>query len=257
MNENKSIKEKYKKEIIGGVAIAIIGIGIGGMMFSDSAEVNEWKEKFDNATHNASSDTEELRLEKIKTDNLQADLTSANTKLESASPWFEMKDEERKAEEERIAQEKAQQEAEAKAQQEEEQRIAEAQKVEEQRLAEEQRVAQEKADKEAEAKKYYTGITYENLARNPTENIGKLVRFKGKIIQIIKATGSVQYRMAIDNNYDKVVLITVDNSKLQDGNLLEDDRVTIEGTFLMEMEYETVRGDKRNIPAIIVENLYR
>lgn len=167
-------------------------------------------------------------------------------KVEQAKPWFEMKDEERKAEEARLAEEKAAKEAEEKA------RIEE-----EARLAEETKKAEEEAKKKAEAEKYNTGLTFEDLARNPSENMLKLVKFKGKILQVINGDKQVQYRMAIDSNYDKVVLIEIDKTKLKDGNILEDDIITIEGTFVMESEYTTVRGDTRTIPAILVDNLYR
>lgn len=168
------------------------------------------------------------------------------TKVDSASPWFEMKESEQEAEKERIAEEKVQEEAEAQAQKEEDEIIAE-----------EKRIEKEKAEKEAEAQKYNTGITYEDLARNPVDNTSKLVTFQGKILQVMKGEDNTQYRMAIDSNYDKVVLIVVPDTELEKGNILENDVVTIEGMFLNETEYKTVRGDTRTIPLITVTNLLR
>ena len=113
--------------------------------------------------------------------------------------------------------------------------------------------AEEQAKKEAEAQKYNTGLTYEDIARNSTENAMKLVTFSGRIVQVMKADGYTQYRMAIDDNYDQIVLIEVDNELLSNGNILEDDYITIKGTFVMEHTYQTVMGAQKTIPAIVVD----
>ena len=59
--------------------------------------------------------------------------------------------------------------------------------------------------------------------------------------------------MAIDDNYDQVVLIEIDNKLLSNGNILEDDHITIKGTFVMEYTYQTVLGAEMTIPAIVVD----
>lgn len=239
-------KEKFIRDSkVGGVGL-LAGLIMGGLIFSRNAEVRDLENRIETliTERNDSLDTSLERKSEIEEKNKTID--ELQVKINSASPWFEMKEEERKVEVERLAQEKAQKEAEERAKKEEEQRIAE-----------QERIAKEKAEKEAEAQKYHTGITYEDLARNPVQNISKLVRFKGKILQVMSASGETQYRMAIDSNYDKVVLISVNNEKLIDGNLLENDIVTIEGKFLMETEYTTVMGAKRSIPVITVDNLYR
>lgn len=136
---------------------------------------------------------------------MKSEIITLTAKVEEASPWFEMKEEERKA----------------------------------------------------EAEKYNTGLTYEDLARNPETNAGKYVKFEGEILQVMNGDDYVQYRMAIDSDYDKVVLIEVSKDKLTDGNLLENDYITIEGAFMKEVEYTTVLGASKAIPAIVVDNVYR
>lgn len=153
-------------------------------------------------------------------------------------------DEEKKAEQERIkveeqARKQAEEEAKAKAEAEEKAK----------------KEAEEQARLEAERNKYNTGLTYEDLARNPIDNALKLVTFKGKIIQVMKGDGYTQYRMAIDSNYDKVVLIEIKNSLLTKGNILEDDIITVRGKFVMEQTYTTVMGAERTIPAIVADEV--
>lgn len=229
------VKEKLTKKniIIGVVSFFVLIIFIGAVSGGVDPQVVEDLE----------IQVEELQKEKK---DLEGQVEALNKKVEEAKPWFEMKEEERKAEEARLAEEKAAKEAEEKAKAEEEAR-----------LAEERRQAEEEERKRAEAEKYNTGITFDDLARNPQNNIGNYVKFSGKILQVMNADGYVQYRMAVDGNYDQVVLIEIDKSKLTDGNILEDDYITIEGMFLSEMEYTTVMGASRTIPAIIVDNLYR
>lgn len=175
---------------------------------------------------------------------LKANNQELALKVEQAKPWFDMKEEERKAEEERL-------QAEKKAKEEEESKI----KAEKEAQEKAQKEAEEQAKKEAEAHKYETGLTYEDLARNPSENKDKLVTFSGKIIQVMKGAGYTQYRMCIDSDYDKVVLVQIVDYKLENGNILEDDIVTIRGKFIGEQSYQTVLGATMTIPSIIVDEV--
>ena len=149
--------------------------------------VNELKKEL-------SSETETIASLETKNKDLQA-------KLDEAAPFFKLKDEERKqkeaeakvAEEKRLAEEKAKQEAKAKAQAE----------------------AEAKAKAEAEAKEkqgYNTGITYNQLARTPDEYIFEKVKFRGKVIQVIEGDGETQIRIAVNDNYDTILLGTFESS---------------------------------------------
>lgn len=228
-------KDKIITLLKSRVFIGIICFLLGGIIFVSTCG----KEKLKEQVLDLSGENEEKtkQIEQLQTDveDKKEEITALKTKVDEAKPWFEMKEEERKAEEERLAAEKAK-------------------KEEEEKAAEE---AAKKEAQEAEAKKYETGLTYEDIARNPDLNSGKLLKVSGKILQVIKDTSATQYRMAIDSDYDKVVLIQIDNSKLSDGNILEDDVITIDGRFVKEVEYTTVMGAKQSIPYIQVDNLYR
>ncbi len=163
---------------------------------------------------------------------------------------------------EKTEEEKAAKEAEEKAEAERLAKEAE-EKAEAERLAKEaeekaeaERLAKE-AEEKAEAEKYNTGITFEDLARYPQQKKGSYVKFSGEIIQVMNGEGYVQYRMAVDADYDKVVFIEITKDKLIDGNILENDYITIEGQFIDEMDYTTVLGSTKTVPAIVVDNVYR
>lgn len=112
----------------------------------------------------------------------------------------------------------------------------------------------EKERKEKEEKeKYNTGITVEDMSRDKDGLKDSLVTFSGKIIQVMKGDSYNQYRMAVNDDYDKVILIVISDDQLED-NILEDDFITIQGVSFGNVEYETVMGAKKSVPAVIVDN---
>lgn len=129
--------------------------------------------------------------------------------------------------------------------------------------AEEERMAKEKQDEidrlakiEAEKEKYNTGITWKDMARDKDGRMGEFVKFKGKILQVMSGSGYMQYRMAVNSDYDAVILIEIQD-ELLDSNIIEDDIITIEGMSMGNTEYTTVMGAKKSIPAIVVDRFTR
>ena len=205
----------------------------------------------------------EVQLQQTQTElsNAQNELKEEQAKITpEVQEFIDQKEAEQKAkqeaeekakEEEKARQEaeqKAKQEAEEKARQEEEERKAQ-EEAERQRLEEEEKAKQE-------AEKYNTGLTYEDLARNPEQNIFKCVKFQGRVVQVINGDNFNQYRLAVNDDYDQVILIEIDKSKLTNGNILEDDYITIEGASMGEVSYKTVLGATRTIPYVLVNNVY-
>ena len=112
---------------------------------------------------------------------------------------------------------------------------AEARQIEADRIIAEQKVAEEEAARaeaallaEEEAKGYDTGITYDNIARNPDNYMDKKVKFSGKVIQLIEGTPTIQIRLAVDKDYDQIVLCEYDSS-IVESRVLEGDIITIYG----------------------------
>ncbi|MBM7834887.1 hypothetical protein [Clostridium sardiniense] len=239
----KSTKGKF---IMGLIISLVIGIIIGNIVSSPSQDaVNEVQVLKSNIN---TAELEKKELEK-EIRNLQKTNKELQGKVDEAKPWFDKKEEERKIEEEKLAKEKADRERKEK------------EAAEKEKKAEEERLAKEKADKErkekeAEAKRlaeekkgYNTGITYSNLARNPENYQGKKVKFTGKILQVMNGAGFKQARLAVDDNYDTIILIEYTDDMLK-GNLLENDTVTIMGTFYDLVSYTAVIGNEITIPCI-------
>ncbi|WP_270308027.1 hypothetical protein [Streptococcus koreensis] len=76
---------------------------------------------------------------------------------------------------------------------------------------------------------------------------GKKITFSGKVLQNQKQGEYYLLRVAIDSDYNKVVLVGI-SSSLYEKVIAEDDIITLYGRNAGLTEYETVRGDIRTIP---------
>lgn len=161
-------------------------------------------------------------------------------------PYEELSEEEaktRKIEAERIIKEKEE---------------AEANRIKEEREAEAKRLEEEAAVKLAEEKRgYESGITYDNLARNPDEYIGSKVKFSGKIIQVIEGDNFTQYRMTVNNDYDRIMLLEIDKSIIKNDRILENDNIVIYGISVGIITYDSTFGGKITVPAVLVDSFER
>ena len=106
----------------------------------------------------------------------------------------------------------------------------------------------------AEAKGYETGITYDQLARTPDQFIGQKVKFYGKVIQVIEGDSSVQIRLAVNDDYDTVLLGEYATSTVA-SRVLEDDHIMIYGTSVGTISYQSTMGGKITIPGVYIEKI--
>lgn len=130
--------------------------------------------------------------------------------------------------------------------------MTEAEREAVQKAAEEKKAQEEAKRQEEEAKGYETGITFEDISRSPDKYKGKKVKFSGNILQVITGYSTNQARMSTSGNYDDVILIEYKNDII-DVRLLEDDDITICGTFKYMATYETVIGGSVTLPFINVD----
>jgi myosin heavy subunit len=183
-----------------------------------------------------------------------ADLDKAESAQKAVSSEFDaykesMAEYEQLAEEERQAREIEASKAIAKE--------SEEKRQQEEKAAEEQRKQEEKEAKEAEekAKKGYdTGITYDQLARNPDEYNGEKVKYKGKVIQVVEGDSEVTLRVAVNRDYDKVILVVYAKS-LVSSRVLEDDTITVYGTSQGLYTYQSTMGGMITIPLIFADKI--
>lgn len=175
--------------------------------------------------------------------------------VKNTADWLKLSEEEKaaqlaQAEADRIAAEEAAQKA--KEEQEAAQKAAaEASK----RKAEEEAAARA----EEEKKGYNTGITFNDLSRNPDDYEGKKVKFTGEVLQVTELTNEIQIRLATKPNSwggysDNVVYVYFD-SDLISSRILEDDIITVYGVARGLHSYTTVLGANVTLPLIEVEKI--
>lgn len=117
------------------------------------------------------------------------------------------------------------------------------------------KAAAEKAAKEKEERiGYETGITYEQLARTPDKFKGKKAKFTGKVIQVMEDSGETQLRIAVNDDYD-TVLIAGYESNITSTRVLENDNVTVRGKSLGLITYKSTIGGNITIPGIVVDKI--
>lgn len=117
------------------------------------------------------------------------------------------------------------------------------------------KVAEEKAAKEAEeAVAYDTGITYDQLARTPDNYNGKKAKFTGKVIQVMEQDGETDLRIAVDGNYDTILLVAYD-PKIISSRILEKDSITVKGVSNGIYTYDSTIGGKISVPLLLVDKI--
>lgn len=107
-------------------------------------------------------------------------------------------------------------------------------------------------NKEIDINEYSTEITYDALARNPEKNKNQKVTVSGTIVQVIENDGYSQYRLAVDDDYEKIMLIEI-SSDLLNSRILENDVITVYGESQGTIDYESTLGGKITVPALTVD----
>ena len=215
-DNTSKFKKIFRKEVI---IPFVIGLLIGAFLFS-SGDTSEYEDQI------AQQQTQIAEKDK-KIKELQG-------KVDEAAPWFEM-----------TAAEQEKKEAELKA----------AKEAKEKEEAE--KLAAEKKKKEEEEKKGYdTGITYSQLARTPDDYLAKKVKFSGKVVQVMEDGDSVGIRLAVDGDYDNIILGTF-NSSIISERILEDDYITVYGLSAGIYTYESTMGASISVPSMTIDKISR
>lgn len=128
-------------------------------------------------------------------------------------------------------------------------KIKEAEEAEKKKKEE---AARKKAEEEARG--YETGITYDQLARTPDDYVGEKVKFSGRVIQVSNSDDDVQIRLAINGDYDQVILAFYPKDLVK-SKVLEDDQITVYGVSLGDYTYEAVMGNAVTVPLIMVDKI--
>ena len=128
-----------------------------------------------------------------------------------------------------------------------------AKKAEEERKAQEA-AAEEQRKAEEAAKAYDTGITYEQVARDPEGYTGDKLTFTGKVLQVQRSDYSTVIRLAVDSDYDQVVLCSYMDSATPT-RVLENDIITVKAVVIGETSYTSVLGATITLPEIYADEV--
>ena len=103
----------------------------------------------------------------------------------------------------------------------------------------------------------YPMADYSSILRNPDQYEGKKVSVYGTIIQRLEGSGyfGTTYYWLLVRSGSNLFSVTVCPSALADGNVIENDVVTIYGECTGTYTYETVRGNSNTIPDIDAEHV--
>lgn len=99
-----------------------------------------------------------------------------------------------------------------------------------------------------------TDLTYDDLMRYPDDYLFETIQLSGTVIQTMQADGEVQHRVALNDNYDTVVLIGYDEDTV-DGRIIDNDYITFTGSSYGTTTYETVMGAELELPVIYAERV--
>lgn len=186
------------------------------------------------------------KLESEKTD-IQSELDKANERIRQ----FAVLEEKYKG----LSEAEADAQTAANERKAEEDRKAREAILEQERKAEEAKAAEEAKQAEAEAKKGYdSGITFTQLARTPDDYKDKKVKFTGKVIQMIQGDGEIQLRVAVNSDYDKVILVYYPENLLEK-RVLEDDKITLYGVSKGLYTYKSTLGGEITVPLVEVDKI--
>lgn len=100
----------------------------------------------------------------------------------------------------------------------------------------------------------YPQIEYKDAFRYPEQYSGKTVSFSGKVLQVMESYGKTVLRVSSRSNWDNVVYVTINSSDL-DVPVLEDDKVTVYGTYAGNYTYSSIWNQSITIPSVKGEKI--
>lgn len=104
---------------------------------------------------------------------------------------------------------------------------------------------------------YRTDITYEQLARTPNEFENDKLTMTGQVVQVMEDddNDTSNLRVAIDGNFDNIVVVGVKNSNLNNSHILEDDLITFYGTSKNLISYDSTLSGQITVPAVRADQI--
>lgn len=105
---------------------------------------------------------------------------------------------------------------------------------------------------EADFKAACVAQPYVDLARIPDSYKNMRISITGKVVQVMDKSDGSQYRVAINDDYDQMFYVDY-TGPFSQGRMLENDTVTLWGTYDGLMSYNSTLGGKITIPSLIAK----
>lgn len=105
------------------------------------------------------------------------------------------------------------------------------------------------------ASDYNTGITYDQIARTPDEYKGKNITLTGEVIQVVGGDDETDLRVAVDGNYDNVIMVGYDPDIMNGSRILENDKITFYAESLGTTTYKSTMGGKITVPLALAKKI--
>ncbi|GEB41098.1 hypothetical protein [Leuconostoc lactis] len=106
-------------------------------------------------------------------------------------------------------------------------------------------------------KSFKTGVSYEKIARKPSDYKGQKLKFTGSAVQVIENEDGnedqVLIRLAVDGNDDDIILVEINKALLNGSRILEHDQVTISGISDGTETYESTLNGSVTVPYMIAK----
>lgn len=101
----------------------------------------------------------------------------------------------------------------------------------------------------------YEDMNYNAIARDPDAYTGDLIKFTGKVVQVIESSDSyTEYRIATKGSYDNVIYVAYERPEGA-SRILEDDKVTVYGVCGGVLSYKSTMGGTITIPACVATRI--
>jgi hypothetical protein len=81
-----------------------------------------------------------------------------------------------------------------------------------------------------------------------------LIKFRGKVVQVMEGDGTTQIRLAVGDDYDTILFGEFDSS-IVPSRVLEDDTITIMGISTGLLTYQSTMGGDISIPGVSIDKI--
>lgn len=100
----------------------------------------------------------------------------------------------------------------------------------------------------------YQGVSYDQIARTPDDFEYKSITVTGQVMQVQNSDDGTIVLLWQNDDSDSLVMVNVDSDDMPtNGNILEDDELTIYGYGAGTQKYDTASGSSNEVPLIITD----